>query len=111
MVPLNECREIVERILEEYTRIPYSHGELTCDALFDRVHDRYALMTVGWDRGKRVHFNLIHIDLIDGKLWIQRDNTERGVAKELVQAGIPKSQIVLAFHDSNSRKLTDYAVA
>lgn len=34
---------------------------------------------------------------IDDKLWFQADNTEHGIAPELVQAGIPKSDIVLAF--------------
>ena len=46
-----------------------------------------------------------------GKVWIERDNTEDGVAPELVQAGIPKSQIVLAFRSPEVRKHTEYAVA
>jgi hypothetical protein len=43
--------------------------------------------------------------------WIEKDNTEDGVAPELVEAGIPKSQIVLAFRPPEVRKHTDYAVA
>jgi hypothetical protein len=104
-------REAVERVLTVYTTIPYAHGELRCEALLDREHDRYALITLGRDAGKRVHFPLVHINIVDGKVWIEKDNTEGGVAPELVQAGIPKSHIVLAFRPPDVRKHTDYAVA
>jgi hypothetical protein len=111
MDTVNRYREVVERVLNEYTRIRYSHGDLQCEAIFDRQHDRYVLMTVGWDSHKRIHHPLIHIDIINGKLWIQADNTDRAVASELVQAGVPKSDIVLAFRLPEVRKYTEYAVA
>jgi hypothetical protein len=111
MDPLSAYRDAVERVLTPYTKIPYAHGDLRCEALFDREHDRYALVTLGWNAGKRVHFLLVHIDIVGGKVWIEKDNTEDGVAPELVQAGIPKSQIVLAFRPPEVRKHTDYAVA
>jgi hypothetical protein len=111
MDPLSSYRQAVESVLTVYTRIPYAHGDLRCEALFDREHDWYALVTLGWNAGKRVHFLLVHIDIVDGKVWIEKDNTEGGVASELVQAGIPKSQIVLGFHLPEVRKHTEYAVA
>jgi hypothetical protein len=111
MDPLTSYRQTVERVLSVYTKIPYAHGELRCEVLFDREHDRYALITLGWNAGKRVHFPLVHIDIVGGKIWIEKDNTEDGVAPELVQAGIPKSQIVLAFRSPEVRKHTEFAVA
>jgi hypothetical protein len=108
---LSMCREAIERVLTVYTKIPYAHGELRCEAIFDRAHDRYALVTLGWQAGKRVHFSLVHIDIVGGKVWIEKDNTEEGVAPELVAAGIPTSQIVLAFRPPEMRKHTQYAVA
>ena len=111
MDSLSTYRQAVERVLTSYTRIPYAHGDLRCEAIFDREHDRYALLTLGWNAGKRVHFLLVHIDIVGDKVWIEKDNTEDGVATELVQAGIPKSQIVLAFRSPELRKHTEYAVA
>jgi hypothetical protein len=111
MDSLSAYRQAVESVLTVYTKIPYAHGELRCEALFDREQDRYALVTLGWNAGKRVHFVLVHIDIVDGKVWIEKDNTEDGVATELVQAGIPKSQIVLAFRPPEVRQHTEYAVA
>lgn len=111
MDTLDSYREIIENILIEYTKIPYAYSDIRTEAAFDRKHDRYVLINVGWDSGKRVHGSLVHIDIIDGKVWIQRDGTEHGVAKELVKAGIPKDHIVLGFHPADMRQYTEYAAA
>lgn len=111
MASLDTYRQIVETILTEYTQIPYAYGDIQTEAVFDRTHDRYLLVNVGWDNGKRMHGCLVHIDMINGKLWIQRDGTEHGMAKEFVMAGIPKDHIVLGFRPAEVRQHTEYAVA
>jgi hypothetical protein len=35
---------------------------------------------------RRAFSPLAHVDIIDGKLWIQTDNTEHGIAPVLVEA-------------------------
>lgn len=104
-------RETTERILNEHTRIPFSHGVIEQQTVFDRESDHYLLMLIGWEGKKRVHGCLIHVDIIDGKLWIQRDGTEYGIARELIEAGIPKDRIVLAWKHIEMRKGTEFAVA
>lgn len=111
MAPLETYRQIIEAILTEHTRIPYAYGDIQIEVVFDRTHDRYLIMNVGWQNGRRIHGCLVHIDLIDGKLWIQRDGTEHGIAKELVEAGVPKEHIVLAFRPAEMRQHTAYALA
>jgi hypothetical protein len=111
MDSLDTYRQIIERVLTEYTRIPYAYGDLRSQTIFDHQADRYMLVTLGWDGVKRVHGCLVHIDLINGKVWIQRDDTEYGIAYELEQAGIPKDRIVLGFHTPDVRPYTTYAVA
>lgn len=95
---LNTYRQLVQRVLTEYTFVPYAYGQIQTETIFDRDSDRYLLMTVGWDGNRRIHGCLVHIDIINSKLWIQRDGTEHGIANELVSAGIPKDRIVLGFH-------------
>jgi hypothetical protein len=108
---LDRDRQIIESILLEYTTIPYAYGDIQTEAVFDRQRDRYLLVNTGWDLGHRVHGCLVHVDLIDGKFWIQRDGTEHGIAKELVAAGVPKDRIVLAFKPLEIRRHTGYALA
>jgi XisI protein len=52
----------------------------------------------------------MHIDVKDGKIWIQYDGTEEGVANRLVAAGVPKDEIVLGFQSPFQRMHTDFAV-
>jgi XisI protein len=111
MEKLEDYRQIIKSVLEPYTQIPYSHGDLICKAIFDDNANSYLLMTLGWDRKTRVHGCLIHIDIIDNKIWVQRNETEDGITQELVAAGIPKEQIVLGFHPVDVRPYTGYAVA
>src|SRR5437868_686628 len=111
MDTLETYRHIVQHVLTEYTKVSYAYGHIEFETIFDRESDRYVLMTVGWEDDKRVHGCLMHIDIIDGKVWIQRDGTEQGIAGDLVKAGIPKDHIVLGFHPADIRQHTEYAVA
>lgn len=101
----------VRRVLSEYTEIPYAYGDLTCQAVFDDEAGSYLLVTLGWDGPRRVHGVLVHIDIIDGKVWIQRDGTEEGIAYALEKDGIAKSHIVLGFQPPEVRPHTEYAAA
>lgn len=104
-------RQLIERILTEYAQIPYAHGDIQIQTIFDRDGDHYLLMLVGRDGIRRVHGCLVHVDLIDGKIWIQRDGTEHGIARDFIAASVPKKQIVLAFHSPELREQTEFAVA
>lgn len=110
MDSLEQIRDVICDILTEYAQIPYSYGEIDRKTVFDRVSDRYLLMIVGWEGIKRVHGCLIHLEIISGKIWIQRDGTEDGIANDLLQYGIRKDQIVLGFRDPEIRQYTEFAV-
>ncbi|WP_442923105.1 element excision factor XisI family protein [Microcoleus sp. A006_D1] len=43
-------------------------------------------------------------------MWIERDRAKIGVANELVEAGVPKTDIVLAFYAPYRRPYTEFAV-
>jgi hypothetical protein len=77
--------------------------------LFDLENDHYQLVYVGWRDSKRVYGVILHADIIDGKIWIQQDGTEEGLANQLVELGIPKQDIVLAFAPPNLRQYTEFA--
>jgi hypothetical protein len=52
----------------------------------------------------------MHIDIKNGKIWIQHHGTEVGDANELVELGVPKEDIVLAYHAPYQRQYTGFAV-
>lgn len=88
----NNCH-IIKDVLIPYTQIPYSYAAIECKTVFDCENDSYLLITIGWDGVKRIHGCLVHIDIIDGKVWVQRDDTEDGVTYELEAAVFPKIKL------------------
>ena len=111
METLTRYRELIQRVLEEYAAVPYANGEYERELVMDRENDRYLLLTLGWEGKRRVYYPVIHIDIRDGKLWIQHDATEEGVARDLIAAGVPKDQSVLAFYPLEARRHSEFAAA
>lgn len=110
MDSLENYRQLIQKIITDHTKIPYAVGEIEFETVFDREQDRYLLIILGRENQRRVHGCLIHVDIIDGKFWIQRDGTEQGVANELVKADIPKDKIVLGFRSLELRQYGEFAV-
>jgi hypothetical protein len=108
MDKLDRYRGIVIRLIQTYASYKPSHGKIETEAIVDRDRDHYEVMHVGWDGVRRVHGAVVHIDIHDGKIWIQYDGTSRPVAEELVEAGIPRDDIVLAFHPAELRSLSGF---
>jgi len=52
---------------------------------------------------------MLHIRLRDDKVWIEKDGTETGIAQELLDAGVPKEDIVLGFYRPERRTCIEYA--
>ena len=97
MDTLTTCRHVVKQTLLHYAELRPSHGDIRLDVVFDETHDRYALMQVGWDSGRRVRGNLVYITLHDDKVYVEYDGLERGITSELTSKGIPAHKVILAF--------------
>lgn len=105
-------RSVIERVLSDYAAIPYSYGKLESQTVFDRDRDHYLLMVLGEDyRGRRSHGSLVHIDIRDGDVVVQRDGTEEGIAVDLIRAGIPPERIILAFHLHGPKRYSEFLAA
>jgi len=109
---LGRYRQIIRDVLSPLAQIRFSNLGIVNETAFDTEQDRFIVITTGWEgRDKRIYFSLVHLDIINGKIWIQRDGTEDGIGYALEAAGIPKEDIVPAFHPENVRPFTGYAVA
>jgi hypothetical protein len=108
---LEQYRNIIKEILTEYSGYKPSHGEIDVHTIFDADKDSYLVIAIGWDGKQRVYGSSIHLDIIDGKVWIQLNNTELDIGQELVDKGIPKEEIVLGLQPPYVRQYTGYAIA
>ncbi|MEG3926109.1 XisI protein [Microcoleus sp. AT3-A2] len=104
-------QDTIEKILKDHAAISYSHGDIQQYVIIDADRTHFLLFNEGWDRKKRVHGCVTHVQIIGDKIWIHYDGIEDGITVELVAAGVPKDHIVLAFHPPEVRKYTGYAIA
>lgn len=109
MDSIKQYEQILHELLQAYAHKP-SHGDIDPEIVIGQDKKHYELMQVGWQGPQRIHGCVLHIDIIDDKIWIQHDGTQSGVASELVEAGIPRHKIVLAFRPEHVRPHTGYAV-
>jgi hypothetical protein len=102
---------IIKRILIEQAEYRSSIPDgYSSQVLFDDERGRYLVLDIGWNGDKYLHTTPIHIDIIDQKIWIQYDDTEEGIANDLIVAGVPQQDIVLGFRHPKIRPYTNFAV-
>ena len=103
-------KEHAANIIKKYAAYKPINLDVNCQAVVDHEGGHYQLMSVGWQERNRIHNCIIHIDVIDDKLWIQEDATDVDIANELVAQGVPKEDILLAFHPPYKRPYTGFGL-
>lgn len=101
------AQEIFRQFVEE--RADRDDGvevELTID--LERQH--YHVFDLGWRKKRRIYGCVLHVDIKEGKIWIQHDGTEDGIANAFLERGVPKSDIVLGFHSPYRRQFSGFGV-
>ncbi|MEL6381177.1 MAG: XisI protein [Cyanobacteria bacterium J06626_18] len=111
MEVLDEWRETLEKTLHYYAELPYRFTNVATYVVVSRDKNHYFLMHEGWEGNRRIHGIVVHAEIRDGKIWMHYDGIEDSITEELVAAGVPKGNIVLAFHPPFIREHTGYAVA
>ncbi len=99
-------------ILNEYSTVkPINLPDVENQLIFDEERGHYQLFRVGFEEQRRVHYCVFHFDLKEGKIWVQEDTTDIPIVQRLLDAGIPREEIVLGFHAPFKRPYTGFAVA
>lgn len=113
MDKLNHYRQLICQVLTQYAqcKLAVANGNIEVYTFFDFDGNYYQVFHAGWDGYQRIFGALIHVDLIANKIWIQYDCTEIGVANDLVELGVPKQDIVLAYHSPFMRQFDGFAVS
>ncbi|WNZ22774.1 XisI protein [Leptolyngbya sp. NK1-12] len=113
MDKLTEYPTLIKRILTEYVELSNRHpnSDIETFLVVDEAKAHYIWMNLGWQHGERVTGMTVYVRIRDGKFWIEEDWTEDGIATDLMREGVPKEDIVLAFHEPKMRQYTEFAVA
>ncbi|GAA6621706.1 hypothetical protein NUACC26_075260 [Scytonema sp. NUACC26] len=79
MDKLIQYRQIIQQLLHEYAAIGNADDDVKTLIVFDTERDYYQLMNVGWKNQRRIYGCFLHIDIKDGKVWLQHNGTENEV--------------------------------
>lgn len=108
----DEYIRLIKEVLSNYVRLANKrpNPNLNVVTVFDDDSQHYLVLEVGWERNKRVQNLVIHAALRDGKIWVEEDWTEDGIATYFLRHDVPNEQIVLGFQAPIMRPYTEFAV-
>jgi XisI protein len=110
MATLTKYQTKVQDLLTELAAYGSKNGEVESQLIFDRERNHYQLVYVGWRNDRRIYGCVVHLDIKDGKIWVQHNGTEFDISIWLAEMGIDKQHIVNGFHSSYMRQFTEFAV-
>lgn len=61
-------------------------------------------MCLDWTAERWVYTVIFHVDIINGKIWVQQDNTEVAIANLMLEEDIKKSKIILGYFSERRSK-------
>jgi len=99
MDKITKYRSLIKSLLIRHAEIVASQCNEEMETLLslDEEHEQYLWLQMGWQKYHRVHGVTLHLRLHNGKIWIEQDWTENGIANDLLEAGVPHEDIVLGF--------------
>ena len=81
------------------------------ELIIDKNENHFILLDIGWQGDEFIHEWVFHIEIKDDKVWIHEDMTDRSIAKELIDAGIDESDIVISFWEMPDEKMSSQDAA
>ena len=85
---------VIESALQSHANIASDRDQIDYQVIVDAERKNFLLMTIGWEDHRRIHHCLVHVQIIDDKIWIQRDGIEGSITADLEEARIPKHKII-----------------
>jgi hypothetical protein len=100
-------KQIIENTLVSVQETLLSLKEIEVSLSLDHQRGEYILITDVWEDGKRFYYPLIHISLKNNQeVWLKCDNTDLEIGQMLINQGIDRQLIVLAFYSPKMRAYT-----
>lgn len=112
MDKLDKYKEILQSLILKYAGYKSRYSVDETVPICDNEHGEYLLYEIGWgaDGNTRTHRPIFHFRIKNGKVYVEEDNTDANIVGQMMDLGIEKQDIVLAFYSPSHRKLTDFAV-
>ena len=104
-------KDVLKAYAAEEVNQKRSPDDMQIRLIMDTENDHYQVLYAGWRNDQQIFSVVFHFDIIDGKIWVQRNISDYDIVEDIEQKGVPKSDIVLAFHAPAMRPFMEYATA
>ena len=111
MEKIAQYQQIIKTILNDYIVTMQSNLDEEIYLVEDTHKLNYLIYHNAWRHNSRSYGCILHVRIKNEKVYIEYDGTDEGFADVFAEAGIPNSDIVLAFHAPAKRPYTGFAVA
>ena len=111
MDKLEKYRESLCKALSEYAKLNDHNKQINSMMIVSQDCNHFLLINEGWQGKKHIHACLFHGEIKDDKIWIYFDGFEETITERLIDLGISKDKIVLAFHPHYVRQQTEFAIS
>lgn len=111
MDKLTRYRSLIQDFIIEQSQGKILGGDIETEVIFDEKRERFLLIDLGWNQHQRIYNCVIHLEIREQKIWIQRNQTDRPIADVLISMGVAKEDIVLGLQPPSVREYTGLGVA
>lgn len=113
MDQVEQYTALIKQALRDYVDLVQKSPNLPYQVVmvFDDEHQQYLVRKVGWQGNKRILKTVLHLAIQGGKISIEEDLTEEGIATWLLAHGVPNTAIILSFQPPLIRAYSEFAVA
>lgn len=111
MEKIAHYQTIIKSVLAAYLATMPSDSDEEVYLVEDDTKQNYLIYHNAWRHDSRSYGCLLHVRIKNGKVYVEYDGTDEAFADVFAESGIPKQDIVLAFHAPAKRPYTDFAVA
>ena len=100
MEKVEKYKKIARDIVEDLGKRLHGNGDIETQVITDEDHGQYLVFNNGWRDGQhRIYGSIAHIEVKkDGKVWLHHDGTDLIIGQMLLDAGVPKKDLVIGFH-------------
>lgn len=103
---------IITNWLDEFVQARKNIPNADYELIIDDTHFHYQVVRTGWYNDQFYHKTVFHFHIKPtGKVWLLVNNTDILVTDDLIEMGIPKSDIVIGFLPESMRPYSGFAVA
>ncbi len=111
LTKLERYRQLLKQVVQYHASMKPSNRQIDSLAICDPSNDNYLMMDIGYDQVGRADNVIIHLRLReDGKVLIEYDGIEYGIANDLLEAGIAREDILFNRY-ATPRPLTEAIAA